>query len=189
VLLDGIATVLDRLNYDRVQSLWTGLQSRCEIPETRTDLIPHFTWHVSESYNHDRMIEVLKNFCGKLKPFTIRTSGLGIFSGEKPVVYINIVKDQRLVEIHRELWESFTPLAIEPSFHYSPEYWMPHITLFFDEIFKKLPPKLDTHQAMLCVLDNLARERYEWQIEVNNFAYGRMNGNRMQFYHYPFESI
>lgn len=187
--MDGIATILDAVNLERVNSLWRDLQLHCSIPDTQTHLLPHFSWHVAKSYDHEPLLQVLADLCGQLQPFTVRTAGLGIFSGEKPIIYINLVKDQKIIEVHRKLWEAFTPFAHQPSEYYSPDYWMPHITIYFDEIFNELPEGWETYNKTMCVLNQLISQRYGWSIAVDNLAYGRMDGNRMQFQHYPFDCV
>jgi 2'-5' RNA ligase len=184
--MDGIATMLDEENYNRVLALWEELQVRCAIPEIRSHLLPHFTWHVAEAYDDEKLIQAMGDLCSQLKPFTVKTTGLGIFAGEKPIIYVNIVKDLHLIEVHQKLWNIFTPLASQPSLLYSPESWVPHITLFFDEIFDDLPEDWDTHRVTMCVLDLLARQRFDWHIQADNFAYGRMDGSTMHVKHYPF---
>lgn len=184
--MDGIATLLDPISQERVAALWQRLQLRCEFPPLRSYLIPHLTWHVAESYDHEALTRILEDLCGQFEPFFVRTAGLGIFTGERPILFIQVIKDQFLIDFHRRLWEIFTPLAKQPSLHYSPENWMPHVTLFFDDLFLQPPPVWDAYQTTLCILNLLIRETFDWQIQVANLSYGRVVDDQMQFRDYPF---
>ena len=184
--MDGVVTVLDPQNYAKVLSIWQELRVLCDVPEIKNLFLPHFSWHVSASYDCDRLNEFLKELGGRSQSFTAHTGGLGIFPGEKPVVYIPVVKDRALMDFHELLWTAITPLADEPSPLYSPLKWMPHITIFFDELYDPLPAGFRVRDKLGCVIDSLIEQDLIWTLKVENIAYGCMGSDQMSFNHYQF---
>ena len=107
---------------------------------------------------------MIRRLASETKRFTVRTTGIGVFSGPQPVIYIPVVKNKSLLNFHAHLWELITPTVIEdaPSPYYHPDHWMPHISLAYSDV------KLDNIGA---VMARLAFETYNWEMEVNNIAY------------------
>ena len=185
--MDGIASLLDTISTEQVHRIWEKLQNKCAIPEIRDHIVPHFSWHVAERYKQESLTQTLKNFCEQLGNFQVKTSGLGVFNGEKHVIYLGIVKDKTLLDNHLRIYEAVEPLAINPSPYYSPEHWVPHITLYIEEIFTHLPEDWNSDKTIMCVLEILLKQNFPMNIEVDNLAYGRTVNGMMQVQPYPFK--
>jgi 2'-5' RNA ligase len=123
--------------------------------------IPHFSWHVAEGYDLKKVRPALEEIAKISEPFIIRSTGLGLFSGDKPVVFISLVKDVRLLRFHQLVWDKISPAADRPSPYYSPESWMPHITLAHGD--------LDANRVV-CAMEKLAFRSFNWEILVDNIA-------------------
>jgi len=128
---------------------------------------------------------ILEELAARSQPFSARTAGLGIFPGEKPVVYIPLVKDRQLLNFHEMMWSTLTSLSVESSPYYSPQNWMPHITVFFDELYDPLPAEWQGRAVMDCVVNYLVGRDLNWTIQVDNIAYGCMEAE-MSFKRYQF---
>lgn len=183
--MDGIATIFNGEELEHIHSVWGEMQAQCNVSDMGALIQPHFTWHVAENYRHEEVLALMENLCGKLVPFVIRTSGLGIFTGEKTVIYIGIVKTRGLLELHEQLWDVFSPLANQLSLHYSPARWVPHITIYYTD------PNImvndhESQQNTACILNEISHRSFEWEIEVNNLAYGRMVDGKMEFEYLKF---
>ena len=157
--MNGIASLLDKPATERVESLWQELETRCGLVGVKITPFPHFSWQVTEGYDLPRLDTTLQNIARQMQPFTVRTAGLGLFSGESPIVYIHIVKDEALLRFHAMLWERMKKIAIRPALHYSPDQWVPHITLAYNDIRRE---NLD------CALQTLAFQSFNWEIQIDN---------------------
>jgi len=157
--MKGIASLLDEQATYRVQQLWQELEARCGLVGVKTTPFPHFTWQVTEAYDLPRLEIILATLARQTQPFTIQTTGLGLFTSANPIIYISIVKDERLMKLHSMLWDNLQGIAIRPTLYYTPEQWVPHITLAYRDV---------TSANLECVMQGLAFQAFNWDIQVDN---------------------
>jgi 2'-5' RNA ligase len=161
LVMNGIASLLDASAYTQVVSIWQELETECGLTGIKITPLAHFSWQVAEKFDLDKTAEILERIARKSKPFPASASGLRIFSGQVPVLYIPVVKDENLLRFHANLWEE-TRLVVEGSNrHYLPQFWIPHITLAYGDVDSI---KLD------CALQRLAFKPLNLEIQVNNLA-------------------
>lgn len=159
--MHGVVSLLDTAFYVQVEDLWKALENQCGLRGIRVTPYPHFSWQISEEYNWDAMPNILLDITRDLEPFTIRTSGLGIFSGENPVIYIPVIRTGKLNNIHKKIWDGLLSISEQPSFYYAPQNWMPHISLAYKDVSKE---NID------CALGLLAPNNLNWQVEIDNIS-------------------
>jgi 2'-5' RNA ligase len=186
--MDGVVTLLDPIHTQKTLVLWQELKNHCGVPEIKNHLAPHFTWHVAEGYVGEKLIPALQEICQQTKPFCVRSSGIGVFPGQKPVIHISLMKDRKLLDFHEELWCRINEFAHTPSPLYAPENWVPHITIFFEEIYNQVPPDWNGQAASQCAIKYLLSQQIDWEIQVENFAYGCMDNDEMRLSTYRFGS-
>ncbi len=159
--MHGIVTVLDDSLSAHVRSLWDGLEKECGLTGIKVTPIPHFTWQIASNYDFPHLESILKSIAAAAKPFAMRCSGLGIFTGDNPVLYLAIVRSEELSRFHQLIWERVWEFSEAPSPYYSPQAWMPHITLAQrDLVVQDLP----------CALLSLAVQSFSWETLVDNLA-------------------
>ena len=159
--VNGIASLLDDLYATRVVGLWKLLESRCGLRGIHTELPPHFTWPVVDHYDMTRLEPALRAYVWAARNFTVRATGLGVFTGRNPVIYLHIIKDAALLHFHEQLWQWTQSAAIRPSPFYAPHSWTPHVTLAYGDV---------TRANLGCALETLAFEPFDWEIKVDNLA-------------------
>jgi 2'-5' RNA ligase len=159
--MHGIVTLLDESLSAQVRTVWDGLERECGLCGIKVTPIPHFTWQIASDYDFSRLESALISITTAVKPFPMQCSGLGIFTGEKPVLYISIVRTEELSHFHRLIWERLWEFSEAPSPYYSPLSWMPHITLAHRDL------DLDT---LPCALKSLAGQSFAWEGLVDNLA-------------------
>jgi len=157
--MNGIASLLDGPATIHVERLWQELEVRCGLVGVKVTPFPHFTWQVTKDYDLPRLKIALHELAGQVQPFSIHTSGLGLFSGENPIVYVSIVKDEPLMRLHSMLWEKMAGIAFQPALYYSPAQWVPHITLAYNDL---ISANLD------CAMQFLAFQSFNWEIQIDN---------------------
>jgi hypothetical protein len=127
--MEGLITKLPQPYHRQVMDIWEELASTFNITKARgTTPIPHFSWHVAESYSPGVLQPLSQLFDSQSTPL-IKTTGFGIFHGEAPVVYIGIQTTSELLHLHQQLTEIIQPYAIGSHALYEPIHWTPHITL------------------------------------------------------------
>lgn len=160
--MDGVVSILEEKYYQHVQEIWQDLQQACGLQSNDNLTVPHFSWHVAQSYPDELLLdEVLEGLSLQIRPFRVRTSGLGIFFQPRLVIYIPIVKTGELVRVHHILWEQLAGLADQPIDYYAPDLWVPHITLAYEEL---------TNSGLTCALQRVSIRDLDWEIDVNNLA-------------------
>jgi len=155
--------------YDlKVKSAWKDLERTCGMAPTQEP--PHFTWQVGVEYDESRAEKVISEIASSLKPFKVKTSGLGLFTSMKPVVYVPISRTPQLSEVHQQLWDSldfqshqFTPL-------HDPSVWIPHIPIVDGDVEER---------NLRDVLARLSWQNFDWEFEVNNLAL--IQGDEIKF--------
>ena len=167
--MNGIASLLDKISTAHVESLWQELEASCGLSGVRVMPFPHFTWQVTERFDLSRLEKVLREISQQTQPFTIHTAGIGIFTGENPIIYITIVKEESLICFHEMLWKHTNKLALNPNHHYSPDHWVPHITLSYNDV---RPDNLS------CALLTLAFQPFIWEIQIDNLVFVAQEGDQ-----------
>jgi 2'-5' RNA ligase len=157
----AIVSLLDDAHYNLVLDLWRELEVDCGLSGVSLTPLPHLSWHIAADYQSEQLLESLQKLAGQTSPFIVNTSGIGIFTGESPVIFIPVVKESVLATFHRLVWESIQPAALDASSHYSPEAWVPHITLAHGDVDS---PKL------VCAMKKLAFRRFNWKIRIDHLA-------------------
>jgi 2'-5' RNA ligase len=168
--MDGVVTILDLVHHERVKQIWDRLKNLCQFPMNHTNPIPHFSWHIADSYPEEQLASILSEVCATTHPFNAQTTGLGVFSGPIPVVYIAIAKSRRLLEFHEYLWSRLQPIAVGNYPYYSPENWMPHITLVYPMPGSAIQIPWHDKLSVGCFLEALVFEKFEWTLTVDNLA-------------------
>jgi 2'-5' RNA ligase len=153
------------------------LEQHCGLIGVRVTPLPHFSWLIADEYNLLSIRPILKEICDATSPFTVMTTGLGIFSGVVPVIYIPVVKNNRLVQLHHLIWEATFSMSRDSSFYYSPEMWLPHITLAHGDVDR---------ENLNCAVSSLAFSDFNWEIPVDHLtlvyqAEGQEGWLRMRF--------
>lgn len=141
--------------------MWNELEAACGLAGIKITPIPHFSWQIAENYRFEQLENILAEMVLSIKPFTVRTTGLALFTGDDPVVYLPIVRDISLSTLHAKIWERLLAVSVAPSPYYAPQYWMPHITLAHKDVNRK---------TLACLMERLAFQNHTWELGVDNLA-------------------
>jgi len=159
--MEGVVTILGEPFYEMVETIWRNVDAVCGLASVKATDIPHFSWHVAETYPEEKLAAILEETCAKAQPFWVMTAGLGIFTAEKCVLYISMVTDSTLIQFHKQLWERLDGIGVRASPYYSPGQWVPHITLALDGL---------EAEGLSCAVRELACRPYIWEMKVDHLA-------------------
>jgi hypothetical protein len=94
-------------------------------------------------------------------------TGLGLFTGPAPVLFLPVVRTAALSAWHQRVWDALLPAAREPLDYYHPDRWIPHITVAHGD--------LDPDRAAEAVR-RLAGRTFDWRLTADNLACGADTG-------------
>jgi coenzyme F420-0:L-glutamate ligase/coenzyme F420-1:gamma-L-glutamate ligase len=157
----GIVSILDPLHHARVETIWRQLKEVCGLAGIEMTPIPHFSWQIALHYDIDRLVPEMRTIASRLEPFQVHATGLAIFPGEQPVVYIPVVRSAHLSTIHQLLWDCAEAMSIGLHAYYSPAQWLPHITLACGDV---------DQDKLACAMQTLAFQELDWEIDINNLT-------------------
>ncbi len=177
--MDGIVSLLDTEHQDLVEGLWRELEENFGLRDIYPVRFPHFTYQVAEVYNEALVTPMLAKVAQDHAPFHVHTTGLGIFTGPQPVLYIPIVRSPKLTLLHQELWLAVAPAATGTIELYHPRAWVPHITLAHGDMRNELVPE---------VLRYMNGRSFNWQVTVGRITVvlGMGTPNEQQL-HFPLQ--
>ncbi|HEX6385194.1 MAG TPA: 2'-5' RNA ligase family protein, partial [Anaerolineae bacterium] len=127
--MHGVVTILDEAHYERVEALWADLKREFGVGNANVVHYPHFSYHVAGDYDLDRLAAALEAIARETAAFTVKASGLGIFTGPEPVLYVPVVRSAALTALHQRVWTAVEHASRDSIAYYAPDLWLPHITL------------------------------------------------------------
>ncbi len=159
--MHGIVSLLDDKHYQLVENFWAELEREFAVRGVYITPYPHFSYQIAQGYNVVQLEPILQRFASSQAAFQVKTSGLGIFNGPRPVLYISVVRGPELTQFHQELWPEISTAGSGISDYYHPANWMPHVTIGFGDINK---------ENLSHIVWSLAERDFSWEITVNNVA-------------------
>jgi len=141
--------------------LWSLLENHCGLSGIKFTPIPHFSYQGAEAYALEPVKATLHQIAADTAPFEVQICGLGIFTGDIPVLYLPIVKTQVLLSLHQRIWTAVLQFANELNQYYTPEHWVPHITLAHRDV---------TQDRLICAIEDLAFFPLNATVRVDQLA-------------------
>ncbi len=160
--MHALISTLDDLAHERVSRLWEDLAESCDLRGILGIPLPHFSWHGADAYQLQRLEPLLAGWSQQVEPFQVRTNGLGIFTGDKPIIYLRLVATNLLENYHHQIWRHIQ--ATNPdgaSAYYAPDTWLPHITLGIEDV---------NASNIGCAIRLLAFQPFDWIIWIDNLT-------------------
>lgn len=178
--MQGVGTDLNEMHAGRVREIWQFLRDDCGLTGVRASPKPHFTWQIAEEYDLDAAKSAIQEIIEHTPPFRVFSTGLGLFTGQFPVIYIPVIKNEGLVAFHELLWERLSPFRRGTNDYYSPLLWTPHITLAYEDL---------TLERLVCALERLSPMSFNWELLVDNLsiAYQPPDGSEWVQFRYDFQ--
>lgn len=157
----GLTSLLDPKSDDQTRKMWLQLNEGCSLSGIQLTPYPHFSWCVADGFRSDVVHEVMNELARDIAPFRVVTSGLGIFTGAEPVLYISLVRNAIMDEVHAMIIQRMAGLMENSNQYYMPERWVPHITLAYKDL---------TPQKLGCAVETLCQYSFGFEIQVNNLS-------------------
>ncbi len=159
--MQAVISLLPEPYTSQVEQIWNALEDRFGLSYIRVTPFPHFTWQLGDAYHEEEVIPRLHEFTLRQKPFEVKTQGLNFFTSERPVLFIEVHKSPKLLDLYSAIWNLLLPFTIDPSPLYSPERWHPHITLALEDLSWEMMDKVTAH---------LQQEDLSWRFLLDNIT-------------------
>lgn len=157
----AITSLLDSNTSARVSELTTALESKFNLTGVKVTPYPHLTALTAEVPDMEELKEYLELTCLETRKITIRTTGLGIFPGKNPVVFVPVLRTPPLNVLHGRLHRDIAEMSTEMGVYYNPNLWLPHITLALGDT---------TPDLLGPVLNFLGDYNFNWEITLDNLT-------------------
>jgi 2'-5' RNA ligase len=157
--MHAIISELDLNTSKIVRDIWLKLYEKCGLTSIFDIPTPHLTWFVAEEFNLAQIKTPLDQIVTNQQPFDLHTFGVGIFTGESPVLYLPMVKSLEMIHLHCEIWQKMTPFSKKRKSYYSPRLWVPHITLALRDL---------TRENLDCAVNTVGFDPIELYVTIDN---------------------
>ena len=132
--INGIITKLPDFFEEEVFKVWNDFHYLYGISRIKTTSFPHLTWVIAKESDEQLVDEKLTIIKKKTFPFALSTNGIGIFTGKRPAVYIQIKPSIQILEFQKMLYDTFSDHSDGLKKFYVPNRWIPHISLAIEDI-------------------------------------------------------
>ncbi len=161
-----------------VKDLWAELANDFGVRHLAEVLpYPHISYQIARHYEESQLTSRVEQLAHQATPFSLQASGLALFTGLHPVLYVPVVRSSELSHFHQRLWQAISHTGEGIPAYYEPNFWMPHITLAEHDLqvasLKQIMARLFTRELV-------------WEIRIDNLAIiwdtGTQQELRSQFY-------
>ncbi|GMV86923.1 MAG: hypothetical protein AMXMBFR80_27760 [Dehalococcoidia bacterium] len=128
--MPGVIALLDSASSARIEGLWDEMERRFGIRRGFPGGIPHVTFHLGDFDVEPGTATIVERVAAATRPFRLHSSGLGVFGGPAPVVFVTVARSPAAATLAERLDHEIQAAGYPPTApYYGPERWVPHITL------------------------------------------------------------
>jgi len=164
----AITSLLNPRNANRINRIVKSLEAKFGLDDVQDTPEPHLTYLVMSTRRLADLKDLLQQVAATTPPFSAYTTGLGVFPGDNPVIYIPVLRSNDLNLLHQRVLDVTAPLS-RASSYYSPDRWLPHLSLALHDT---------TPDLLGPVLRHLNQETYNLRLNMNNLAILRKKGDQ-----------
>jgi len=167
--MNGIVTRLPEFIKNEVESIWKHFNSEFEMDRVMSTSFAHITWVIAHSCEEETVGEILKELRKVSVPFVIKTNGIGIFTGKRPAMYIQIKPCIEILNFQSKIYRLFSPYAQRLKKHYKPEVWIPHISIAIEDL---------TLENVSDAVKFILNKTFKYDIRIESFSLVRKERNQ-----------
>lgn len=157
----AITSLLDTKHADLVNTIVYDFEKEFGLKQVQATPQPHITYLIAETYTLSLLKDYLLRLCHSVQPLHAYTTGIGVFPGEHPVIYVPVLRTQPLNKLHSMLFNDISKMSIEIGPYSKPKLWLPHISLAVG----------DTSTDMMTpIFKYLAQYSFDWEIMIDNLS-------------------
>ena len=163
----AITSLLSSPHVLHINTIIKRLEEKFGLDDVQATLDPHLTYQLAGVKKLSALKKVLAEVAATTKPFPAFTTGLGVFPGARPVIYIPVLRSDALNALHQRIRAATAPLCLRTDKFSGPDCWLPHISLALHDT---------TPDLLGPVLSYLNQETYNLRIHIDNITILRQDG-------------
>ncbi|TGE23728.1 2'-5' RNA ligase family protein [Hymenobacter aquaticus] len=164
----AITTLLTPHYANRINRIIKGLETEFGLDDVQATPDPHITYQLAGVRKLSALKTVLRDIAATTAPFEVHTTGLGVFPGPNPVIYIPVLRTDALNQLHQRIIRATAPLCLRTDKFSGPDCWLPHISLALHDT---------TPELLGPVLQYLNRQTFNMKLMLDNLAILRQEGD------------
>ena len=165
----AITSLLSPPHVAHINLIIKRLEEKFGLDDVQATLDPHLTYQLAGVKKLSSLKKVLAEVAATTPPFPAFTTGLGVFPGARPVIYIPVLRSDALNALHHRILAATAPLCLRTDRFSTPDCWLPHISLALHDT---------TPDLLGPVLRYLNKETYNMHIVIDNIAILRQEGGQ-----------
>lgn len=165
----AITSLLNPRTAARIRRIIKDLETRFGLDDVQATPAPHLTYMLA-NVTAPKLADLrvaLAQVAATTPPFPAYTTGLGVFPGENPVIYVPVLRSNDLNQLHQRVLDISAPLCRGTDRYNAPARWLPHLSLALHDT---------TPDLLGPVLRYLNQETYNLRININNLAIMQQQG-------------
>lgn len=167
----AITSLLNPQNANRINSIIRSLETEFGLDDVQATPDPHITYQLAGVRKGAALQQVLRDVARNTRPFEAHTTGLGIFPGPNPVIYIPVLRSDALNQLHHRVRQATAPLCLRTDRFSGHDCWLPHISLALHET---------TPELLGPVMQYLNRQTFDLKLSITNLAILRQEGEKFE---------
>lgn len=156
--LAAVASVLDDTHAALVRGVWKELNDNFGVAGVEISPLPHFTYAAARDFDVDALTDIVGRLAEQSRRLKVRAAGVGVFTGEKSMVHVPLVRTPELTRFQLAAWSASMAVADKGIEHYHPSRWLPHVTLAVGI----------TADVTADVIRLLTLRSFDWTFEIDN---------------------
>ncbi|GAB3238245.1 hypothetical protein GCM10027346_30620 [Hymenobacter seoulensis] len=157
----AITSLLNPQNAERINRLIKSLEAEFGLDDVQATPDPHITYCLAGVRKLSALKQVLRETALTTHPFAAYTTGLGVFPGANPVIYIPVLRSDALNHLHQRILRATAPLCLRTDKFSGPDCWLPHISLALHDT---------TPELLGPVMQYLNQHTFNLKLSINNLA-------------------
>lgn len=126
----AVELYFDEETENGVRRLWRALaDAGTEDSQHALGLRPHLSVTVAEGVDTEDMRDLMADWAARTPTFPVTLSSIGVFPGERGVVFLAPTPTSLLLGIHADFQAAFAPVLGRQQAYYRVGRWVPHVTL------------------------------------------------------------
>ncbi|GAA4011044.1 hypothetical protein GCM10022408_24200 [Hymenobacter fastidiosus] len=152
----------------RINRIIQSLETRFGIDDVQATPEPHITYQLAGVRKLSSLHAVLREVADSTQPFEVHTTGLGVFPGPTPTIYIPVLRTNALNQLHQCILAATAPLCLRTDKFSGPDCWLPHISLALHDT---------TPELLGPVMQYLNQQTFNLRLTIDNLTILRKHGD------------
>jgi hypothetical protein len=108
--MHAVVSLCDEPTTKAVKNLWAELANDFGVGHLAEVLpYPHVSYQIARHYDEAHLTNLVEQLAHQATPFSLQASGLALFTGLHPVLYVPIVRSIALSHFHQKVWQTILP--------------------------------------------------------------------------------